>query len=32
MVSRYAHPSEERKAEAIRQMQKTKQKQSKGGK
>lgn len=32
MVSRYAHPSEERKAEAIRQMQKPKQKQSKRGK
>jgi integrase len=36
MVSRYAHPSEERKAEAIRQMQKRKskmrQKQSKHGK
>ena len=34
MVSRYAHPSEERKAEAIRQMQKTKpgQKQSKRAK
>jgi len=32
MVMRYAHPSEERKAEAIRQMQKTKQKQSKHGK
>lgn len=29
MVSRYAHPSEERKAEAIRRMQKPKQKQSK---
>ncbi|HVE55995.1 MAG TPA: site-specific integrase [Pyrinomonadaceae bacterium] len=32
MVSRYAHPSEERKAEAIRRMQKPKQKQSKRGK
>jgi integrase len=32
MVSRYAPPSEERKAEAIRRMQKPKQKQSKRGK
>jgi integrase len=29
MVQRYAHPSEERKAEAIRNMQKSRQKQSK---
>jgi hypothetical protein len=28
MVQRYAHPSEDRKADAIRQMQKTRQKQS----